>query len=77
MLGIQRVTGLVLHLQRLLTAIALGAAALFFTLLALRDEVHLFPVGLGDSLGHYALVESAQQLLDSFPIASFDSHSFA
>ena len=66
-----------LHLHRLFAAIALGTAALFFTLLALRDEVHLFPVGLGDSLGHYALIEAAQQLLDSFPIASFNSHSFA
>ena len=49
-----------LHLHRLLSAVALGAPALFFALLALRDEVHLLPVGFGDSLSDYALIKAAQ-----------------
>lgn len=68
---------LMLHLHRLFAAIALGAAALFFALLTLRDEVHLLPVGLGDTLGYHAFIESAQQLLDGLPIASFDFHPIA
>jgi len=66
-----------LHLHRLLSAVALGAPALFFALLALRDEVHLLSVGLSALLSNYALVKAAQQLLDGLSIASFDSHPFA
>ena len=61
-------------LHRLLAAVALGAAALLFGLLALRDKVHLLAVGLGDALGDYALIEAAQQLLDRLPFASFYFH---
>jgi hypothetical protein len=50
---------LMLHLHRFFAAIALGAAALFFALLTLRDEVHLLPVGFGDSLGYYTFIEPA------------------
>jgi hypothetical protein len=64
-----------LHLHRFFSAITLGAAALFLALLALRDEMHLLPVGFGDSFGYYAFVEPAQQLLDGFSITSFDFHA--
>src|SRR6185503_6439773 len=63
-----------MHLHRLLAPVALGAPPLFFALFALRNEMHLFAVGLGDTLGHYALVEAAQQLLDCLSFASFDFH---
>jgi hypothetical protein len=66
-----------LHLHRLFTAIALGAAALLFALLALRNKVHFFSVSLGDALSNYALVEAAQQLLDGLSIAAFDFHRSA
>jgi hypothetical protein len=66
-----------LQLHRLLAAIALGTAALLFALLALRDEVHFLAVGFGDTLSDYALVEAAQQLFDSLPIAAFDFHRYA
>jgi hypothetical protein len=66
-----------LHLHRLFTAIALGATALLFALLALRDKVHFLSVGLGDALSDYALIKAAQQLLDSLPITAFDFHRSA
>ena len=66
-----------LRLARLFQAVALSAAALLFALLALRNEMHLLAVGLGDPLCHYAFVEAAQQLLDSLSIASFDFHLLA
>ena len=63
-----------MDLHRLLAAVALGAAALLFGLLALRNKMHLLAVGFGDPLGDHALVEAAQQLLDGFPFASFYFH---
>ena len=63
-----------MQLHGLLTPVALGAAALFFRLLALRDKVHFFAVGFGDALSYYAFVEAPQQLLDSLSITSFDFH---
>ena len=63
-----------MQLHGLLTPVALGAAALLFGLLALRDEVHFFAVGFGDALSYYAFVEAPQQLLDGLSIASFDFH---
>ena len=63
-----------MDLHCLLAAVALGAAALLFALLALRDEVHFLSVSLGDALSDYALVEAAQQLLDSLSFASFYFH---
>jgi hypothetical protein len=66
-----------LHLSRFLAAVALGAAALLFALLALRDKMHLFAIRLGDTLSDYALIKTAQQLLNRFSITSFNSHKFA
>jgi hypothetical protein len=63
-----------MQLHCFLTPVALGTAALLFALLALRDEVHLLAVGLGDALSHYAFIEAAQQLLDGLSFASFDFH---
>ena len=65
---------MLVQLHCLLTAVSLGAAALLFGLLALRDEVHFLAVGLGDALSYYAFVEAPQQLLDGLSIASFDFH---
>jgi hypothetical protein len=66
-----------LHLHRFFTAIALGAAALLFALLALRDKVHFLAVSFGDALSDHAFVETAQQLLDSLSITAFDFHRSA
>ena len=66
-----------LHLHRLFSAVALGAAALLFALLALRDKMHFLSVSLGDALSNYALIKAAQQLLDSLPITTFDFHRSA
>ena len=66
-----------MHLHGLLTPVALSAAAFLFALLALRDKVHFLSVSLGDPLSDYALIEPAQQLLDSLSIASFDFHLLA
>jgi len=63
-----------MQLHGLLTPVALGAAALLFALLALRDEVHFLAVGFGDALSYYAFVEAPQQLFDGLSIASFDFH---
>lgn len=49
-----------MRLQRFFTAVALGAAALFFALLALRDKVHFLTVGFGDTLGYDAFIKPAQ-----------------
>lgn len=59
----------------LLAAVALGAAAFFFALLALRDEVHLVAVDLGDALGDDTFVKAAKQLINSFAFTSFYFHS--
>jgi hypothetical protein len=65
---------LLVQLHSFLAPVAFGTAALLFALLALRDEVHLLAVGLGDPLGDYALVEAAQELLDSLTVTSIDFH---
>jgi len=54
---------LITLLGHLLSAVALGAAALFFALLTLRDKVHLIAVDLGDAFRHNPLVEAANQLI--------------
>jgi hypothetical protein len=66
-----------LHLHRFFAAIALGAAALLFALLALRDKVHFLSVSFGDALSDHALVKTAQQLLDCLSISAFDFHRSA
>lgn len=62
---------------QLLAAIPLSAAALLFALLALRDEVHLLAIGLGDSLSDDTFIEAANQLLYGFAFTTFNSHSAA
>ena len=58
-----------------LAAISLRAAALFFALLAFRHKVHLLAERLGDPLGHDALIEAPDQLLDGLALASVYMHS--
>ncbi len=62
---------------QLLAAISLGAAALLFALLALRDKVHLLAIGLGDPLGDDTLIKAANQLLNGFAFTTLNSHSAA
>jgi hypothetical protein len=66
-----------MHLHSFLAPVALCAAAFLFALLALRDEVHLLAVGLGDTLRHYTFIEAAQQLFDGLSVASLDFHPVA
>ena len=58
-----------------LAAIALGSALLFFALLALRYEEHLFAKRFGDPLRNNAFIEASQQLLNGFTVSSFYFHS--
>lgn len=63
--------------SQLLATISFGTAALFFALLALRDEVHLLAIRFGDALGNDTFIEAANELFDSFAFTTFNSHSAA
>lgn len=39
--------------------------------------MHLFAIGLGDSLGNNAFIKAANQLFNTFTISSFYTHRFA
>ena len=55
---------LLIAFGQLLAPIALSAAALLLTLLALRDEVHLLTICLRDALGDNSFIKAADQLFD-------------
>ena len=66
---------LLTYLQHALAAVAFGTSGFLFTLLTLRNEVHLLAEGLRNALGDNNLVEAPQELINGFTVTSVNSHS--